>query len=188
MKHQGLKYILATLDKAKVKGSTGSALLLGETARASLEHPKCHLEGLYHKVALKIYSGKCSLHSLLWAAKYNILDLLEGGRGRNGAPGNAREDPSVHSSSLSLAGVGRAGSSPHGRQHKRYHCVNPSPSNRQTAILFLIMSRQLHVEEVRKPAIFLSAILTCFPRLSLWVLQAWRALASCYCFGCSILL
>lgn len=86
------------------------------------------------------------------------------------------------------ARVGRAGSSPHGRQHKRYYCVNLSPSKGQTTILFPIMSLQLHVEEVRKPAIFLSAFLTHFPRLSLWALQAWRALASCYCSRCSILL
>lgn len=64
----------------------------------------------------------------------------------------------------------------------------PFSFKRADYILFLILPLQLHVEEVRKPAIFLSAVLTHFPRLSLWALQAWRALASCYCSGRSILL
>lgn len=63
-----------------------------------------------------------------------------------------------------------------------------SLSLKQTAILFLKTPPQLYVEEPGKPAIFCSSILTHFPRLSLWALQAWRALASYYCSGCSILL
>jgi len=34
-------------------------------------HPK-HPAASVHKVALKIYSGNCSLHGLLQAIKYNI--------------------------------------------------------------------------------------------------------------------
>lgn len=41
----------------------------------------------------------------LTGSKYDILHLPEGGRGRNGAPGNTRGNPPVHSSSLSLLGL-----------------------------------------------------------------------------------
>lgn len=88
-----------------VKGSSGSTLLLGETAWTSLEHPKHHPQLLYHKVALKIYSGNCSLESLLQAIKDDILHFPEGGRGSDGAGGNARGNPPVHSSSQSLRGL-----------------------------------------------------------------------------------
>lgn len=166
MKQQDLKSILATLDKASkafsrkhfVAGGDSMATAGTSPTSPTASEPQGGTEDLFRELQP---AGPLTSNEV----KYGIFHLPEEDRGKNGAPGNARGNPAVHSRSLSLARLGRTGSSPQEKQHKTYPCVNLFPAHRQTAIFLLVAPLLLNVEKVRKWAVFLKCYSDAFPKV-----------------------